>query len=41
MTSVATDNHASAGRQMVIALDWLDRGEPSGQFTRRRWIPWR
>ena len=26
---------------LVIALDWILRGEPSEQFTRRRWIPWR
>jgi small-conductance mechanosensitive channel len=26
---------------LVIALDWLHRGDPSEQFTRRRWISWR
>ena len=26
---------------VVAALNWMVRGEPSEQFTRRRWIPWR
>ena len=26
---------------VVVALNWMLRGEPSEQFTRRRWIPWR
>jgi hypothetical protein len=52
MTPVAARNHEATRRLavtllvfgavgLVIALDWLHRGDPSEQFTRRRWISWR